>query len=115
MSWETKISRTVRVVNSQEMGTFARLLTAIANAGGNIGGIELLNETSHQVVRDITVFADDEASLEQILAAINLVAAFLHHRRTRMRATFVAWILCFVWMLSIGLLLYVRYKMGQNA
>ena len=45
MSWETKISRTVRVVNSQEMGTFARLLTAIANAGGNIGGIELLNET----------------------------------------------------------------------
>jgi len=43
MSWETKISRTVRVVNSQEMGTFARLLTAIANAGGNIGGIELLN------------------------------------------------------------------------
>ena len=70
MSWETKISRTVRVVNSQEMGAFARLLTAIANAGGNIGGIELLNETSHQVVRDITVFADDEASLEQILAAI---------------------------------------------
>jgi hypothetical protein len=49
------------------------------------------------------------------VAAINLVAAFLHHRRTRMRATFVAWILCFVWMLSIGLLLYVRYKMGQNA
>ena len=44
MSWETKISRTVRVVNSQEMGTFGRLLTAIANAGGNIGGIELLNE-----------------------------------------------------------------------
>ena len=70
MSWETKISRTVRVVNSQEMGTFARLLTAIANAGGNIGGIELLNETSHQVVRDITVFADDETSLQNILDAI---------------------------------------------
>ena len=70
MSWETKISRTVRVVNSQEMGTFARLLTAITNAGGNVGGIELLNETSHQVVRDIAVFADDEAQLEQILEAI---------------------------------------------
>jgi malate dehydrogenase (oxaloacetate-decarboxylating) len=70
MSWETKISRTVRVVNSQEMGTFARLLTAISNAGGNIGGIELLNETSLQVVRDITVFADDQANLEQILEAI---------------------------------------------
>ncbi len=70
MSWETKISRTVRVVNSQEMGTFARLLTAITNAGGNIGGIELLSENSYQVVRDITVFADDEANLEQILNAI---------------------------------------------
>src|SRR5512136_966366 len=70
MSWETKISRTVRVVNSHERGTFARLLTAITNAGGNIGGIELLNETSLQVVRDITVFADDEANLEQILEAI---------------------------------------------
>ena len=71
MSWETKISRTVRVVNSQEMGTFARLLTVISNAGGNVGGIELLNETSHQVVRDITVFADDEACLEHILEAIH--------------------------------------------
>jgi malate dehydrogenase (oxaloacetate-decarboxylating) len=70
MSWETKISRTVRVMNSQEMGTFARLLTAITNVGGNVGGIELLNETSHQVVRDITVFADNEAHLEQILEAI---------------------------------------------
>jgi malate dehydrogenase (oxaloacetate-decarboxylating) len=70
MSWESKITRTVRVVNSQEMGTFARLLTAITKAGGNIGGIELLNETSRQVVRDITIFADDQAHLESILEAI---------------------------------------------
>ena len=70
MSWETKISRTLRVVNSHEMGTFARLLTAITNAGGNIGGIELLSESSSQVVRDITVFADDEADLELILNAV---------------------------------------------
>lgn len=70
MSWETKISRTVRVMNSQHLGTFARLLTAIASAGGNIGGIELLNETSTQVVRDITIFADDEAGLEWILEVI---------------------------------------------
>ena len=70
MSWETKISRTVRVMNSQNLGTFARLLTAIASAGGNIGGIELLNETSTQVVRDITIFADDETGLEWILEVI---------------------------------------------
>ena len=70
MSWETKISRTVRVVNSQEAGTLVRLLAAITDAGGNVGGIELLNETSLQVVRDITVYADDEVNLEQILEAI---------------------------------------------
>jgi malate dehydrogenase (oxaloacetate-decarboxylating) len=70
MSWESKISRTVRVVNSQEAGTLVRLLAAITDAGGNVGGIELLNETSLQVVRDITVYADDEVNLEQILEAI---------------------------------------------
>ncbi len=70
MSWESKLNRTVRVANSQEMGTFARLLTAITAAGGNVGGIELLNETSLQVVRDITIFADDEVELERILEAI---------------------------------------------
>jgi malate dehydrogenase (oxaloacetate-decarboxylating) len=70
MSWETKISRTVRVMNSQQVGTFARLLTAIASSGGNIGNIELLNETSTHVVRDITIIADDEAALEWILEVI---------------------------------------------
>ena len=70
MSWETKISRTLRVMNSQQVGTFARLLTAISSAGGNIGGIELLNETSTQVVRDITVFADDETELDWILQVV---------------------------------------------
>jgi malate dehydrogenase (oxaloacetate-decarboxylating) len=70
MTWESKITRTIRVVNSQEMGTFARLLTAITMAGGNMGDILLLNETSSQVLRDITIFADDEAGMEHILEAI---------------------------------------------
>ncbi len=70
MTWENKILRIVRVVNSQEMGTLGRLLTAITAVGGNVGSIELLNETSTQVVRDITIFADDEKHLELILEAI---------------------------------------------
>lgn len=64
MSWENKILRIVRVVNSQEIGTFVRLLSAITAAGGHVGNIELLNESSSQVVRDITIFADDEKHLE---------------------------------------------------
>jgi malate dehydrogenase (oxaloacetate-decarboxylating) len=70
MSWENKILRIVRVVNAQEIGTFGRLLTAITAVGGNVGDIALLNESTNQVVRDITIFADDEKHLELILEAI---------------------------------------------
>jgi malate dehydrogenase (oxaloacetate-decarboxylating) len=70
MSWENKILRIVRVANSQEIGTFGRLLTAITAIGGNVGNIELLNESTNQVVRDITIFADDEKHLELILEAV---------------------------------------------
>jgi malate dehydrogenase (oxaloacetate-decarboxylating) len=70
MSWENKILRIARVVNAQEIGTLGRLLSAITAVGGNVGNIELLNETSVQVVRDITIFADDEKHLELILEAI---------------------------------------------
>jgi malate dehydrogenase (oxaloacetate-decarboxylating) len=70
MSWENKILRIARVANSLEAGTFGRLLTAITLAGGNVGNIELLNESSSQVVRDVTIFADDETHLEVLLTAI---------------------------------------------
>ena len=70
MSWENKILRTVRVVNAQEIGTLGRLLSAVTAVGGNVGNIELLHETSVKVVRDITIFADDEKHLEIVLDAI---------------------------------------------
>lgn len=70
MSWENKILRIVRVVNSQQVGTLGRLLTSITMVGGNIGSIELLNETSTQVARDISIYADNEQHLESILETI---------------------------------------------
>jgi malate dehydrogenase (oxaloacetate-decarboxylating) len=70
MSWENKLLRIVRVANSQEIGTFGRLLTSIAASGGNVGNIVLLNDSTSQVVRDITIFADDETGLKLILEAI---------------------------------------------
>ncbi len=70
MSWENKLLRIVRVVNAHEIGTFGRLLSAITAVGGNVGNIELLNESTNQVVREITIFADDENQLELILEAI---------------------------------------------
>ncbi|MBK6646462.1 MAG: NAD-dependent malic enzyme [Anaerolineales bacterium] len=62
--------RIARVRNSQKKGVLAKLLTAIADAGGSIGSIVLLTETSRQVVRDITITADDERTLAAVLAAM---------------------------------------------
>jgi malate dehydrogenase (oxaloacetate-decarboxylating) len=67
LAWERKLIRTVRVRNSQKKGVLARLLTAITEAGGSLGSIVLLTETSQNVVRDITINAEDEAILEAIL------------------------------------------------
>lgn len=70
MAWEPKVMRKVRVRNSQKKGVLGKLLTAVAEAGGNVGSINLLTETSRHVVRDITVTAEDEKSLAAVLAAM---------------------------------------------
>lgn len=70
MAWEQNVMRTVRVRNDQAVGVLARLLTAISEAGGNVGGITLLTQTSRHVVRDITIYADDAAHMERIIEAV---------------------------------------------
>ncbi len=70
MAWERKLMRTVRCQNDQARATLARLLAAVADAGGSIGEIELIREGSQKEVRDIVVFAEDEAQLEKILGAM---------------------------------------------
>lgn len=70
MPWENKVMRTVRVRNEQIKGTLARLITAIALEGGSVGEIRLIREGLKAIVRDITVYADDEAQMERVLAAM---------------------------------------------
>jgi malate dehydrogenase (oxaloacetate-decarboxylating) len=70
MDWDRKIMRIVRVRNSQKKGVLGKLLTAIAEAGGSTGSIVLVTETSRNVVRDITVTADDEQHIDAIIAAM---------------------------------------------
>lgn len=70
MTWSQKIFRIVRVRNSQKKGVLAKLLTAIAESGGNIGSIVLVTETSLHVVRDITITVENESSLETVLNAM---------------------------------------------
>jgi malate dehydrogenase (oxaloacetate-decarboxylating) len=72
MAWERKLSRTVRVRNDPTTGLLARLLTSISEAGGTVGDITLLNETSRSVVRDITIYGEDEGHIEKIVAAMEV-------------------------------------------
>jgi malate dehydrogenase (oxaloacetate-decarboxylating) len=49
----------------------AQLLTSISDADGSVGGIEMLTETSQNVVRDISIYAEDEAHVERIIESMS--------------------------------------------
>lgn len=67
---EDKLMRTVRCRNEKKPGTLGRLLFRVAEAGGDIGEIRLIQESLKSVVRDITIYTDDEAQLEKVLEAM---------------------------------------------
>lgn len=71
MAWERKLLRTVRCQNDQQRGTLARLLAAVADAGGSVGEIDLIKEGGQREVRDIVVFAEDETQLDSIIRAMS--------------------------------------------
>jgi len=77
MAWERKMMRTVRVRNEQKVGTLARLLAATSSMGASVGSIEMLTETAHSVVRDITVYADDAEHMDKVIEAMR------HNQGTR--------------------------------
>ena len=70
MAWERRIMRTVRVRNENKPGTLANLLAAVARMSASVGTIELINETAHSVVRDITVYADDAEHMDKVIEAM---------------------------------------------
>ena len=72
MAWERKLMRTVRVRNAQKSGTLARLLASIADMGASVGSIEMLTETAQAVVRDITVYADDEEHMDHVIETMRV-------------------------------------------
>jgi malate dehydrogenase (oxaloacetate-decarboxylating) len=65
-----KFMRTIRVRNEQQLGTLGRLLVAVADAGGDVGEVRLIQETSRYTIRDISVYSRDEAHLDNILQAM---------------------------------------------
>jgi malate dehydrogenase (oxaloacetate-decarboxylating) len=63
-------SATIRVRLSDRPGSFAKLATAIGDAGGSLDAIDLVRVEGPVKVRDVTVLGEDGAHLERIVAAI---------------------------------------------
>src|SRR5512143_1610156 len=70
MELPEKFMRTVRVRNEQQLGTLGRLLVSVADAGGDVGEVRLIQEASRYTLRDISIYAQDEAHMERILQAM---------------------------------------------
>src|SRR3954464_3987636 len=63
-------SITLRVRIPQRPGSFAKVASAIGNAGAILGGIDLVRVEGHEVIRDITFMCADAAPGE---AAVNAI------------------------------------------
>ncbi|HEY6836733.1 MAG TPA: NAD-dependent malic enzyme [Gaiellaceae bacterium] len=66
-------SATLRVHVDNRPGSFARLASAIGEAGGLLGAIDLVRVEHGKKVRDVTVLADDEAHIRRIVEAVREV------------------------------------------
>ncbi len=68
-----KIVKTIRVLILDQPGYLGRVTTAVGNAGGNITDTHLVSYGFEYNTRDLTVFLDDEAHLQKVLAEIGKV------------------------------------------
>ena len=64
-------SLTIRVALPNQPGMLARVTSAIASVGGNIGQIDLIEQTRATTIRDITVDAYSTEHSEEIVQAVN--------------------------------------------
>jgi malate dehydrogenase (oxaloacetate-decarboxylating) len=66
-------SAAIRVRIDNQPGSFARLASAIGEAGGLLGAIDLVRVERATKIRDVNVLADDEHHLEAIVEAVRSV------------------------------------------
>jgi len=66
-------SLTIRVQIDHRPGMLGRVASAIGEAGGTIGAVDLISVDDSHTVRDITVAAGDQDHWEHILAAVEQV------------------------------------------
>jgi len=68
-----KIVKTIRLLILDQPGYLGRVATAVGNAGGNITDLHLVSYGVEYNTRDLTLFIDDEAQLQNVLAEIGKV------------------------------------------
>ena len=68
-----KIVKTIRLLILDQPGYLGRVATAVGNAGGNITDLHLVSYGVEYNTRDLTLFIDDEAQLQQVLAEVGKV------------------------------------------
>ncbi|MBC5826295.1 MAG: NAD-dependent malic enzyme, partial [Candidatus Eremiobacteraeota bacterium] len=67
-------STVVRIEQPTALGTFAHIASAIAQAGGRIGAVDVNRVSRKSVIRDISIDVSDEEQLGSVLAALSAVA-----------------------------------------
>src|SRR4029077_9797106 len=61
---------TVRVEIPNQPGQFARIATALAEEGANMGAIDLVDARRDRMVRDITFDAQSQAHAEKVMSRL---------------------------------------------
>jgi|YelNatPaOPRAMG01_1025707.scaffolds.fasta_scaffold04369_12 malate dehydrogenase (oxaloacetate-decarboxylating) len=70
MWWEDKLVRTLRCRLMQKPGVFGGLLSVIGAEKAYVGEIKIIHMGTNYMVRDITIFVDNEKHLEQVIKAV---------------------------------------------
>ena len=73
MHTSASYSLTLRIHLSDSPGAFGALASAIGEAGGNLGAIDLVRVEDDRKVRDVVVMATDEAHAARVVAAVRSV------------------------------------------
>ncbi|WP_217914353.1 NAD-dependent malic enzyme [Miltoncostaea marina] len=66
-------SLTIRAAIPARVGMLGRVMAAIGEAGGQVGGVDIARSTTDAITRDITVYARDEAHAATISRAVEAV------------------------------------------
>ena len=67
----------MRVELQNAPGMLGRVATAIGDAGGNIAALDIAEVRDSRIVRDVTIYANDENHVERIKAAVTAIDGVL--------------------------------------